>query len=102
MFHWQSTIMGPHNSPYEGGVFFLTTHFHVHYPFKPPKVAFIRIYHPNVNSNGSIYLHILRSRWSPASMLLKFFYTFVHCCEPNPDDPLVLEIAQIGKTYKDK
>uniref|UniRef100_A0A8C5WCS4 E2 ubiquitin-conjugating enzyme n=1 Tax=Leptobrachium leishanense TaxID=445787 RepID=A0A8C5WCS4_9ANUR len=72
MFHWQATIMGPNDSPYQGGVFFLTIHFPTDYPFKPPKVAFTtRIYHPNINSNGSICLDILRSQWSPALTISK-------------------------------
>ncbi|XP_037611222.1 ubiquitin-conjugating enzyme E2 D1b isoform X8 [Sebastes umbrosus] len=72
LFHWQATIMGPGDSPYQGGVFFLTIHFPTDYPFKPPKVAFTtKIYHPNINSNGSICLDILRSQWSPALTVSK-------------------------------
>ena len=61
LFCWQATIMGPPDSPYQGGLFFLTIHFPSDYPFKPPKVVFTtKIYHPNINSNGSICLDILR------------------------------------------
>src|SRR3984885_16089818 len=72
VYHWQATIMGPPDSPYTGGVFFLLIHFPVDYPFKPPKVNFTtRIYHPNINSNGSICLDILRDQWSPALTISK-------------------------------
>lgn len=107
LFQWQATIMGPSDSPYAGGVFFLSITFPTDYPFKPPKVSFsTKIYHPNINSNGSICLDILRDQWSPAltiskgeidyalisfndliwhllslflSVFLQFYYLFVPC-----------------------
>ncbi|KAK4396003.1 SUMO-conjugating enzyme UBC9 [Sesamum angolense] len=72
MFHWQATIMGPTDSPYSGGVFLVTIHFPPDYPFKPPKVAFkTKVFHPNINSNGSICLDILKEQWSPALTISK-------------------------------
>ncbi|XP_075905672.1 ubiquitin-conjugating enzyme E2 D2-like [Nelusetta ayraudi] len=100
MFHWHATIMGPSESPYHGGVFSLTIRFPTDYPFKPPKVAFnTKIYHPNINSNGSICLDILRSQWSPALTISKVLLSICSLlCDPNPDDPLVPEVARIYKT----
>ncbi|XP_034437304.1 ubiquitin-conjugating enzyme E2-17 kDa-like [Hippoglossus hippoglossus] len=104
LFHWQSTIMGPADSPFQGGVFFLTIHFPTDYPVKPPLVSFTtKIYHPNINSNGSICLDILRSEWSPAltiSGVLSSICALLR--EPDPDDPLVPDIARIYKTDKKK
>ena len=72
--------MGPGDSPYSGGVFFLAIHFPTDYPFKPPKVNFTtRIYHPNINSNGSICLDILRDQWSPALTISKGTHTPLPC-----------------------
>ena len=64
LYTWQATIMGPADSPYQGGVFFLNIKFPTDYPFKPPKIQFTtKIYHPNINSNGGICLDILKDQW---------------------------------------
>ncbi|CAI9637558.1 unnamed protein product [Alternaria burnsii] len=104
LFHWQATIMGPGDSPYSGGVFFLAIHFPTDYPFKPPKVNFTtRIYHPNINSNGSICLDILRDQWSPALTISKVLLSICSMLtDPNPDDPLVPEIAHVYKTDRSR
>lgn len=100
LFHWQATIMGPSDSPYSSGVFFLSIAFPTDYPFKPPKVNFTtRIYHPNINANGSICLDILRDQWSPALTISKVLLSICSMLtDPNPDDPLVPEIAHVYKT----
>lgn len=92
--------MGPEDSPYQGGVFFLNIHFPPDYPFKPPKVSFTtKIYHPNINSNGSICLDILKDQWSPALTISKVLLSISSLLtDANPDDPLVPEIATIYKT----
>eukprot|EP00002_Diphylleia_rotans_P023803 TRINITY_DN4686_c0_g2_i1.p1 TRINITY_DN4686_c0_g2~~TRINITY_DN4686_c0_g2_i1.p1 ORF type:complete len:148 (-),score=21.66 TRINITY_DN4686_c0_g2_i1:165-608(-) len=99
LYHWQATIMGPPDSPYSGGVFFLNIHFPTDYPFKPPKLTFTtRIYHPNINNNGSICLDILKDQWSPALTISKVLLSVCSLLtDPNPDDPLVPEIAHLYK-----
>tara|TARA_B110001452_G_scaffold35337_1_gene27203 strand:- start:425 stop:760 length:336 start_codon:yes stop_codon:yes gene_type:complete len=89
--------MGPEDSAYSGGVFFLNVNFPTDYPFKPPKVQFTtKIYHCNVNSNGSICLDILKDQWSPALTISKVLLSISSLLtDPNPNDPLVPEIAQL-------
>jgi len=95
MFKWEGIIFGPSDSPYTGGVFKLMIHFGADYPFKPPHIQFTtKIYHPNINGAGAICLDILKSQWSPALTISKVLLSISSLlCEPNPDDPLVPDIA---------
>ena len=102
MFHWEGVIMGPRDSPYQGGVFFLDIHFPTDYPFKPPKCRFkTRVYHPNINSNGSISLDILKDQWYVPCTIDKLLLSISSwLTDPNPDDPLVPEIANLYKSNR--
>lgn len=104
LFHWQATIMGPQDSPFAGGIYMVKISFPPDYPFKPPKVQFTtKVYHPNVNSNGSICLDILKEQWSPALTVSKVLLSICSLLtDPNPDDPLVPEIAHIYKQDRKK
>jgi len=100
LFHWCATLMGPADSPYSDGVFFLDISFTESYPFKPPKVFFkTKIYHPNINSSGGICLDVLKTAWTPALTIGKLLLSICSLLtDPNPDDPLVPEIASLYKT----
>jgi len=102
MFEWEAIITGPPDSPYAGGIFKLTIQFPTEYPFKSPNFRFkTRIYHPNINANGNICLDILKSQWSPALTVSKVLLSIMSLLtDPNPDDPLVFEIAQLYKQDK--
>lgn len=103
MYEWQASIMGPKDSPYSGGVFWLKIHFPKDYPFKPPKVMFLtRIYHPNISSSGSICIDILKDNWSPALTISKVLLCICSLLDdPNPDDPLVPDIAELFNNDRD-
>ena len=51
IFNWRFTIIGPPDTLYKGGLFYLNLNFPDNYPNSPPKVKFITpIYHVNVKS----------------------------------------------------
>ncbi|XP_016055825.1 PREDICTED: ubiquitin-conjugating enzyme E2 2-like [Miniopterus natalensis] len=97
IFTWQGVLLGPQESPYHGGAFFLSIQFPKEYPFKPPKILFkTRIYHPNVNHNGCIGLPILNSEWSAGHTISKILLS-IHAmlCEPNPHVVLIPEMWEM-------
>ena len=104
IFTWEATIIGPEKTPYENGIFKLTLMFPDNYPFKPPKVKFNnRIFHPNINKQGSICLDILNKNWSPALTVSKLLLSISSLLsDPNSDDPLDIRAAEIYKKNKEE
>lgn len=102
IFRWQATLMGPPNTPFEGGVFALTIEIGEKYPFEAPKVHFnTPIYHPNITEEGKICIEILSNpdKWSPTlslSQILASIYNLLG--NPNTGHSLRPDVAKIYDT----
>ncbi|XP_044762567.1 ubiquitin-conjugating enzyme E2 T-like [Coccinella septempunctata] len=101
-----ATIIGPDESPYHNGVFRLEVYLPERYPFSPPSIKFItKIYHPNIDDAGRICLDLMKmppaGRWKPNMSIEGLLIAIRMLMEsPNPDDPLMPEIAQEFKLNK--
>ncbi|OEL19317.1 Ubiquitin-conjugating enzyme E2 36 [Dichanthelium oligosanthes] len=99
MRYFNVMILGPAQSPYEGGVFKLELFLPEEYPMAAPKVRFLtKIYHPNIDKLGRICLDILKDKWSPALQIRTVLLSIQALLSaPNPDDPLSDNIAKHWK-----
>merc|ERR1712224_145924 len=90
-------ILGPVQSPYEGGAYKLELFLPEEYPMAAPKVRFLtKIYHPNIDKLGRICLDILKDKWSPALQIRTVLLSIqALLSSPNPDDPLDNSVAEV-------
>ncbi|EGC40543.1 hypothetical protein DICPUDRAFT_51972 [Dictyostelium purpureum] len=97
---WKFILKGPVDSLYENGSFVISFNFPDDYPMKPPKVRFLtKIYHCNINNDGSICLDILKDSWSPSLTVGKILLSLqALMVNPNPNDPL--DVVKAG-VYRD-
>ena len=101
---WRVSLLGPKDTSYRGGLFYLSIDFPNDYPEKPPEVCFITpIYHVNVNpkaptfqgaeSLGHVCISTLnwwKKEYTMREVLTNIFALFYL---GNPDSPYGLDRA---------
>ena len=102
---WIATMVGPKDTSYRFGLFYINVKFPEEYPLKPPEVYFITpIYHLNVNPRaprssediplGNISLSTL-SWWKPEYKIRGVFINiFALFYKANPESPYGLDRAE--------
>ena len=102
IFHWKITLIGPIDTPYAGGMFFLTSDFTENYPNEKPEVKFInKIYHLNVSPHdGHICISTLNS-WKPKTPMVDVISSiFALFYDQNPKSPYSGEMAREYETNR--
>jgi ubiquitin-conjugating enzyme E2 D/E len=85
IFQWKITMIGPQDTPYAGGLFFLEANFPDDYPKNGPKVRFLtKIFHCNV-FNWGICISTL-NHWKPTPMEKVLSDIFALFYANNPDN----------------
>lgn len=108
VFEWEIMIIGPTDTPYEGGFFKARMVFPKDYPNMPPKLTFTsKFYHPNVYEDGRVCISILHSpgedqmsgessgeRWLPIHTVESILLSVISMISsPNPDSPANVDAA---------
>lgn len=107
MLRGRALVIGPRDTPYEGGYFFFSFEFPPNYPHAPPRV----VYHtndghtrmnPNLYRNGKVCLSILNTwrgdQWTGCQTIRSVLVSICGCVFT--DAPLLNEPG-ITRSYKD-
>lgn len=69
-FVWDATVLGPENTPWEGGLFPLEMRFSARHPYEPPFARFTcAMTHPNITSDGVPALDCIQTRWTSTTRI---------------------------------
>jgi ubiquitin-conjugating enzyme E2 Z len=89
----KALIIGPKDTPYEGGYFFFSIDLSNRYPINPPNIQIMHYasgtrFHPNLYEEGKICLSILNTwgdhEWSPILTVQKVLITIQGLMDNNP------------------
>ena len=94
IFQWKISMVGPQDTPYAGGIFFLQADFPDNYPQGKPTIKFLtKIFHCNV-FNWGICISTLNN-WKPTPMEKVLSDIFALFYANNPDNS-----GQPSREYK--
>ena len=114
LFVWKFTLLGPHESPYDGGIYNGLIKFPENYPHKPPSVTFTsKLFHPNVYPDGKLCISILHEgadttnyeheseRWRPVHNVHTIFISIISLLnDSNPDSAANIDAAKLFRENK--
>ena len=96
--HWEVSLQGPEETPYQGGVFKIEFLFSRFYPQVAPTVTFkTKIYHCNISESGKVGLDMLYKGWKPkynVSKIILSIYCLLYEC-----NPVICLVPEIGHQY---
>eukprot|EP01132_Coremiostelium_polycephalum_P002520 gene2520-3120_t len=121
IYEWQIMIIGPSDTPYEGGYFNAILTFTPEYPEKfvlpsPPKMKFTtEMWHPNVYINGDVCISILHEgediygyekaneRWTPVHTVESILVSVISMLSsPNDESPANPDAAKEWRTEREQ
>mmetsp|Transcript_13576 Transcript_13576/g.20376 ORF Transcript_13576/g.20376 Transcript_13576/m.20376 type:complete len:168 (-) Transcript_13576:227-730(-) len=109
IFNWKLMIIGPSDTPYEGGFFSAKLEFPQDFPNSPPVMTFLtQMWHPNVYDDGKVCISILHppgedkfneletaeERWRPILSVEAIIVSVVSMLsDPNDESPANIDAA---------
>lgn len=108
---WDVIIIGPPETPFEGGLFECKFEFSTEYPNKPPNFSFKTLFpHPNIYKDGRVCISILHEgndswgyehiseRWNPSHSVNSILMSIILLLtNPNYESPANVEASLLCK-----
>ncbi|KAJ8313045.1 hypothetical protein KUTeg_010418 [Tegillarca granosa] len=117
IYKWEVMIIGPADTPYEGGFFKAQLVFPKDYPQRPPKMTFLtEMWHPNIGTDGLVCISILHEpgndkygyesaseRWLPIHTVETILISVISMlADPNDESPANVDAAKMWREKPDE